>query len=65
MRVWKLEACMDEERIGSRWGYALAASVDEALALCKATSGLPFNYAHEKNPAMLWPGEPGKSVSWS
>lgn len=65
MRVWKLEACRDRERIGCRWGYALAVSADEALALCQSTSGFPFNYVHEKHPDMAWPGAPGTQVDWS
>jgi hypothetical protein len=64
MRVWKLEASQTEERHPSRWGYALADSRDEAMALCMATSGLPCNFVHEKHPAMLWPGREGEHVSW-
>ncbi len=65
MRVWKLEACQSEERIICRWGYALAETSNEALDIAKATSGTAFNWAHEKHPAMLWPGKPGRIVSWS
>lgn len=65
MRVWKLEACTDQERIGCRWGYALAATAEDALALAKATSALPFLWVHEKPPPMLWPGAPGARVEWS
>ena len=65
MRVWKLEASLSEERHPSEWGYALASSAEEALELCKATSGVPFNWVHAKHPDMLWPGPPGKQVDWS
>lgn len=65
MRVWKLEASSELKRIYCRWGYALADSADEALDLCKATSGLPFNYIHEKHPAMLWSGVPDERVCWN
>ena len=64
MRVWKLEACHDAERIGSRWGYALANTAEEAMAICIQTSALPFNFVHEKHPAMLWPGALGTRVVW-
>lgn len=64
MRVWKIEACRDEERITSRWGYALAETAHEAKALAAATSGLPHNWAHEKHPDMLWPGRSGEQVYW-
>ncbi len=65
MRVWKLEACRDNDRHSSRWGYALAGSADEALAMAKETSGLPYNWVHEKHPDMLWPGRPGEAIEWS
>lgn len=65
MRVWKLEACADHGRIGCRWGYALAGTAAEALEIARATSGLPFNWVHEKDPAMLWPGAPGARVEWT
>ena len=64
MQVWKLEASGNQERIGCRLGYALAESADEALAICVATSGLPFNFVHEKPAAMLWPGAPCERASW-
>ncbi len=64
MRVWKLEAPRDDEWIGCRWGYALAETVDEALSICKAKSGLPFNRVREKDANMLWPGAPHQSVCW-
>lgn len=64
MRVWKLEACRDDERITSRWGYALAETEGDALELCRATSGLPFNVVLERHPDLLWPGVPGERVSW-
>lgn len=64
MRVWKLEACHDEDRIGSRWGFALAETAEDALELCRATSGRPLNWVHEKHPEMLWPGAPGAVVDW-
>lgn len=64
MRVWKIEACRDQERMPSRWGYALAPSAEAALELARTTSGLPFNWVHEKHPAMLWPGRPGDTVCW-
>ncbi len=65
MRVWKLQASKDEERIINRWGYAFTETAEEALELARNTSGLPLNWVHEKHPAMLWPGQPGKKVSWS
>lgn len=65
MRVWKLEACRDEERTACRWGYALADTANEALSLSKATSGLPLNFVHEKHPDMIWPGAPNERTSWS
>lgn len=64
MRVWKLEACRDEERRPSRWGYALAETAGEAIELAQATSGLPFNWVHEKHPDMIWPGVPGQRIDW-
>ena len=64
MRVWKLEANRYEDRLASRWGYALAATADEALEIARATSGLPLNWVHEKHPEMLWPGPPGARVDW-
>ena len=65
MRVWKLEACRDEERLSSRWGYALAETADAALELAQSTSGLPYNWVHEKHPEMVWPGAPGQRVDWT
>lgn len=65
MRVWKLEASRSEEKQHSKWGWALALSGEEALELCKNTSGLPFNWVHEKHTDMLWPGVPAKQVDWS
>ena len=65
MRVWKLEACRYEDGIGSRWGYALAETKEDALELATTTSGLPFIWVHEKHPNMLWPGVAGQTVSWS
>lgn len=64
MRVWKLEASRTEERHPSKWGYALAATREEAIRLCTATSGMPFNFVHEKHPDMIWPGCPGETVCW-
>ena len=65
MRVWKLEASLSDERHTSKWGYALASSAEEALELCKNTSGLPFNWVHEKHTDLHWPGVPGEQVDWS
>ncbi len=65
MRVWKLEACRDEERIGSRWGYAFADTAAEALKVAKVTSGLPYNWVHEKHPDMIWPGRSGEDIDWN
>jgi hypothetical protein len=65
MRVWKLEASADQERIACRWGFALAATAEDALALAKATSPLPFHWVHEKPTAMLWQGAPGARVECS
>lgn len=64
MRVWKLEASWTEDRLTSKWGEALASTREEALEICKSTSGCPFNFVHEKHPKMLWPGIPGKVVCW-
>lgn len=64
MRVWKLEASATEERHPSIWGYALAETRNEALAIASETSGLPFNWVHEKHPEMLWPGRPCDTVDW-
>ena len=64
MQVWKLEASANQEHFGCRWDYALAETADDALAICVAKSGLPFNFVHEKPAAMLWPGGPGERVSW-
>lgn len=65
MRVWKLEACQDQERIGSRWGYALAPNAEAALEIAQETSGLPVNWVHEKHPEMRWPGSAGEVLMWS
>ena len=65
MRVWKIEASLSEERHPSRWGFALAETADTALAMCKATSGMPFNFVHEKHPEMFWPGRIGGVIDWS
>ena len=65
MQVWKLEACKNEQRHPSRWGFALAQTRDEALALCRETSGLPFNWVYEKAQEMQWPGRPGEVVDWT
>lgn len=65
MRVWKLEACHDDERIACRWGYTLAATATEALEMAKASSGLPYNWIHEKHPDMMWPGRPGEVIDWN
>jgi hypothetical protein len=65
MRVWKLEACRDEDRIGCRWGYALTDTEQEAIELTQNTSGLPFNWVHEKHPDMIWPGAPDSCLDWS
>lgn len=65
MRVWKLEASRDKERHPSRWGYAMAETASKALEMAQATSGMPFNWVHEKHPDMIWPGKPGQNVDWS
>lgn len=64
MRVWKLQASKAFEVGITRWGYALANTAEEALEICRSTSGQPFNLVHEKHPDMLWPGRPGEVVSW-
>lgn len=64
MRVWKLEASAIEDRHPSHWGYALAATREEAMELCTATSLMPLNFVHEKHPDMIWPGQPGENVCW-
>lgn len=64
MRVWKLEASRDEKCHPSRWGYALARTAEEAYEIAKITSGLPYNWVHEKHPEMIWPGVPGECVDW-
>jgi hypothetical protein len=43
----------------------LAGTRDDALDLCARTSGLPFDFVHEKHAAMLWPGLQGAQVHWS
>lgn len=65
MRVWKLEAAQDESRHPSRWGYALAKSYEDALAMCRESSGLPINIVHEKHPDMRWPGVSGSRLCWN
>src|SRR6056297_1383363 len=40
------------KRHPSKWGYALAATRDEAMELCTATSEMPFKLVHEKHPDM-------------
>lgn len=65
MRVWKLEAAREDDWMCPRQGHVLAASRAEALAICQATSGLPYNRVHEKHPAMLWPGPPGETLDWT
>lgn len=65
MQIWKLEACRDEERIGCRWGYVLASSEEEAVALGRASSNLPFVWAHRMRDEMIWPGPPGQTLYWS
>lgn len=64
MRVWKLEASATEERLPSNWGYALAETSEAALQIARSTSGLPFNWVHEKHPDMIWSGIPGTTVDW-
>jgi hypothetical protein len=63
--IWKLEACRDDERIGCKWGYAVAPDEVTALAKARATTHLPFVWAHPMHPDKLWPGRPGEDVHWS
>ena len=65
MRIWKLEACRDDERIGCRWGFVVAETEADAIAAGRATSGLPFVWAHKMRDEMSWPGAPGQTLYWS
>lgn len=65
MQIWKLEACPDDERIGCRWGYVVAASEAEAVEMGRKTSGLPVVSAHKMRKEMIWPGAPLETLFWS
>lgn len=64
MRVWKLQASDDPEWHPSAWGYALAETAAEALALGSETSGGRSVKVHAKPPEMLWPGPVSARVIW-
>ena len=64
MRVWKLQVCHDTDAHVSTWGYAFAATHDEALkAAISSRPGL-VHRAYEKPEAMLWPGAPDSDIFW-
>lgn len=65
MAIWKLEACRDDERIGCRWGFVVAATEAEALAAVRETSGFPFVWVHRMRDGMIWPGVLGQTLYWS
>lgn len=56
---------LDDERIGCRWGYVLAETETDAIAAGRATSGLPFVWAHKLRDGMIWPGSPGQILFWT
>lgn len=65
MRIWKLEACQDEERIGCRWGYVIAETEADAVAAGYSTARMPFIWAHRMPKEKTWPGAPGEKIFWS
>jgi len=65
MRVWKLQASNNGEWLPSSWGYALAETAEEAIQLGAGPSSKRLIRAHEKHPAMLWPGAPSALVEWT
>ena len=64
MGIWKIEACIDEERIGCRWGYVIAETEAEAIAAARCFPEHSHVFAHPMRQGMLWPGAPGKTHFW-
>jgi hypothetical protein len=65
MKIWKLEACRSDERIGCRWGYVIAETQADAIAAGRSSSNMQFIWAHKMREGMMWPGNPGQTLFWS
>lgn len=61
MRTCEAEAKRAPDYLPSRWGYVRASTEAEALAVCKKTSGLPYNSVHQEPVEMIWPGIAGEN----